>query len=353
MDSPYSYTITGSSMVVIDRKNGRTYTVADNAPNYLTLKAAITTGDWDAVSANLEVRKSIENWSKGNFKFDGNKILFKGEEIPGALGQRIHAMAAKQESVDHLLKFWELLQKNPSMRSVEQLFAFLEHEGIPIGPNGYFRAYKGVKRNMTDRHSGTVDNKPGVVNEMPRNKISDDPREACHYGYHVGALTYAKNFASVVVVCEVSPEDVVCVPYDCTQQKMRVCRYRVVGLHNGDLLENTSYELEPELGTGAEIQPVGDEDDLETESAEEPGKTPAPREKKMKKPREHDKRVVLKVAKKYQEIHAMDMRGLMGKSVQDLREYATKVLSIVGASKIIGGKAALVKQILKSRKTFA
>jgi hypothetical protein len=201
---------------------------------------------------------------------------------------------------------------------------------------------------------------------------------------------------------------VVCIPYDHSQQKMRVCRYKVIGLHNGDLMDNTAYELEPELGSGAEVQPVGDEEDLEVvegtpieETPEQtkdknlgntPGASPrcknwpegatghdcmecnpeaiaklnadpaykwsedkpkkAPVEKKMKKVREDDKRITLKVVKKYRAIHDKSFRELMDESVADLREYASKVLSIVGASKIVGGKAALVKKIISTRKHF-
>lgn len=423
MQSPYSFTVTDSSIAVVEKATGRTYTVAVGAPNYAPLKEAFQNGDWDSVLEHLEVRKSIEAWSKGNFKFEGGRILYKGEEIPGVLGKRIRVMAERGEDVDGLLKFWELLKKNPSMRAVEGLYNFLQHEGIPIGPNGHFRAYKGVNENMTDKHSGRVDNRPGTVNAMDRNKVSDDPRTPCHYGYHVGALAYAKNFASVTVICEVSPEDVVCIPYDHSQQKMRVCRYTVVGLHNGDLMDSTAYDLEPELGTGAEVQPVGDEDDLEiiegtpiedtpresatsravdeedkerasdevprcknwpdgatehvcetcnpeavaklTEESKTEGwsgsveqkdsykeKPKKPAEKKMKKPRDADKKITLKVAKKYRAIHDKDFRGLMDESVADLREYASKVLSIVGVSKIIGGKAVLVKKIITTRKHF-
>lgn len=352
---PYSYTLTGNSLVVVNKGDGQTYTVTDTAPNYAPLKAAIEARDWDAVARNLEVRKFIEAWSKGNFKFDGNGILYKGEAIPGKLGERINAMACKGDPVDSLLKFWELLKKNPSMRTVEGLYDFLQHKGIPIGPNGHFRAYKGINTNFTDKYSGKVDNKPGMVNEMDRNKVSDDPRTPCYYGYHVGAKAYAQSFGALTVICEVSPEDVVCIPYDSDHQKMRVCRYKVIGLDNGDLMDSTSYDLEPELGTGAEIQPVGDEEDLEVvhgtpQSVEEASKKPV--EKRMKKARNRGEKVTIKVLKKYRSIHEKNFRELMDESVADLREYATKVLSIVGASKIVGGKTALVKEITSTRKHF-
>lgn len=348
MGSPYSFTVTDSNIAVVEKATGRTYTVAVGTPNYSALKAAIQAENWGAVPQHLEVRKSIEEWSKGNFKFEGNKILYKSEEIPEVLSRRIREMATRGESADYLLKFWERLKSNPSWRSVEQLFGFLEHTGIPIGPNGFFRAYKGVKENMTDAHTGKVDNKPGAINEMDRNKVSDDPKEPCHYGYHVGDRSYAASFAAVTVICEVDPADVVCIPYDQNMRKMRVCKYRVIGLSNGDLMEATAYELEPELGTESEVLQVGDEKDLEPEETpQKPSK-----ELKMRNPRKDDKRVPLKVAKKWRAHCEMTMGQLMELTREELNQFATRALSIVNAHKIKGGKSELVKQVIKVRKSY-
>lgn len=361
----YRYVTTGSSITVTGK--GRTVTIQDDAPNYKHLKEALRSGRDEEVEKYLDFKSTIEAWSKGSFKFEGDEVTYKGERIPGDLGRRISAMAAKGEDPAPLMKFWEKLQKNPSWRSVEQLFPFLNHQGIPIIANGNFLAYKGVNYNYTDKHTGRVDNKPGTVNEMPRNKISDDPDVACHYGFHVGALGYARSFASVTVVCEVDPADVVCIPKDSSQQKMRVSKYRVRGNHNGELLPSTTYNLEADLGTGAEVEQEQEEFDLDIEETEpEEAKTAkaaskkapkkkkkSPKEKRLKVKRAADKQAKLKVASKYRKIHEEDRRQLLDETIMDLREYATQVLHIVGASKIPGGKVPLVQQILKVRRNFS
>lgn len=391
-----------SITVVVD---GKTTTVKSDTPNFKPLKAALRANDEEAVRKSLSVSGAVEAWSQGNFKLDGNRALYKDVPISGELGERIVQMAANGESPEPLVKFWEKLQRNPSWRSVEQLFSFLKHQGIPIIANGNFLAYKGVKSNYTDKHSGLVDNKPGAVCEMPRNKISDDPNEACHYGFHVGALSYARNFANTVVVCEVDPADVVCIPYDSSQEKMRVCRYRVRGNHSGELLPSTTYDLEQDLGTGAEIEQEQEELDLDIEEipdaasevlvkaletldeanatfertvsmiqvlddevvadtsakvAEAKAKAvkvqitkKPPMEKRLKKQRAAGKKPVLKVSKEFKRVHEMDSRALLDVGIMDLRDYAGKVLHIVGASKIPGGKVPLVNLILKTRKQFA
>lgn len=418
MSKKYSFVATSDS-IVVSGPNASVVTVQKTAPNYKNLLQALKnyqagTGSEKEVEAHLDTKTSVEAWAKGNFKIDGNSVFYKGTRLPQELSKRMFDMAEKSENPISLMNFWEKLQKNPSWRSVEQLFPFLNHMGIPILPNGNFLAYKGVKQNYTDQHSGVVDNKPGVVNEMDRNKVSDDPNTPCHYGFHVGDLSYASSFAAVTVVCEVDPSDVVCIPKDESQRKMRVCKYRVRGNHNGELLPSSTYELEKDLGEGTEIEHDDTEqfqgidpkavtlkeleiavksklnaikthkertgkglkeakeaidaalaifvkeqqqERKEKIEAKKTGKkvvsSKAPVEKKLVTQRSIDKDVKLtKIPKKFEGIHKMTLRQLLNEDVSTLREYATKVLQIVGASKIPGGKTTLATRIITVRKNF-
>lgn len=296
-------------------------------------------------------------------------------------------MAARGEDPTPVYKFYEKLQRNPSWRSVQQLWQFLQHDNIPLTEDGCFLAYKGVNANFTDKHTGKVDNHPGKVNEMQRNMISDDPNQACHYGYHVGALSYARSFAGgggKLVICKVDPEHVVCVPYDSSQEKMRVCKYEVLGLYGAplpsvtfkeDIAPPEEQEDEDDADTGDnEDNDNGDTDELaeheesleeiDSEEAEdsynsgdddessdgdgsgtEEEEEVAPAKKKVSKPKRDKKQAKPSFAK----YSRMNTKALMDVSLDDLRKYATYGLKIVGASKIPGGKAALVSKILKNR----
>jgi hypothetical protein len=143
--------------------------------------------------ANLTVSKSLTEWAQGKFTVEGEPVLLQQGEAPGEVQRPDRDMATAGEDPTPLMKFWERLQRNPSFRSVQQLWNFMDHEGIPLTPEGTFLTYKSINGDLTDHHTGQVDNTPGVVNEMPRNKISDDPNEACHYGYHVGALPLCRE----------------------------------------------------------------------------------------------------------------------------------------------------------------
>jgi len=64
----------------------------------------------------------------------------------------------------------------------------------------------------------------------------------CSQGLHAGALNYVASYGSVeagdkIVIVKINPQDVVSVPSDCNCEKLRTCRYEVVGEYQGELLK--------------------------------------------------------------------------------------------------------------------
>jgi hypothetical protein len=138
-----------------------------------------------------------------------------------------------------LTRFVEKLMDNPSRRAVNELYAFLEHKNMPLTPDGNFLAYKGVRSDFTDWHSGQFTNKVGDVNEMPRRNVCDNANIGCSDGFHAGSLDYARQYGNGghLMVVEIDPADVVSVPLDCDQQKLRTSKYKVVSLFEKKLEE--------------------------------------------------------------------------------------------------------------------
>jgi len=318
---------------------GKSHTVKKGAPNFQHLRDAVVSERWEDIEGHLSVKKSLESWARGEFTVKDGKFYLGDDALPEELNERIGEMAAKNEDPISVLNFYKRLKKNPSYRSVNQLWRFMKHRGIPLTKAGTFLAYKGVRSDYKDVHSGTFLNTPGSIMQMDRNKVSDDPNTACHEGFHVGALEYARSFSpgGRVVVCEVDPEDVVCVPYDSSDQKMRVCRYKVLGNHNDELLPSTSFEDERDA-----IEDGIDEQD------EENFNTPAPPSENVQEAKASTASP-RKPKKGWKKFENMDMKQLMDQSIEDLRKYAAKGLDIIGASKIPGGKATLVQRIMKVR----
>jgi hypothetical protein len=135
-------------------------------------------------------------------------------------------------SIEPMVLFMHNLLKNPSKRSVDELYGFLEKNNLPITPDGYFLAYKKVRNDFLDIHSGTMDNSPGTVVEMERYKVDDNKDQTCSTGLHFCGMSYLSHFGSGgdrTVIVKIDPADVVSIPSDYNGAKGRACRYEVIG----------------------------------------------------------------------------------------------------------------------------
>lgn len=220
--------------------NGKTYTFNKSHLGYEKLCSAVMDGDIDTFLGNITAKKAISSWSDERFKLSGEDIFFNDEKIEPVLARYTLNMIKDGFNCAPLFKFIDNLYKNPSARSVEQLFKFLEHGGFPITEDGCFLAYKAVRPNYTDKYSGKISNKIGAVAKMRRNQVMDDPMHHCHRGLHAGTHEYASGYASpgdLLIVVKVNPKNVVSVPND-GNQKLRCCEYKVVSLCEGQMSDS-------------------------------------------------------------------------------------------------------------------
>ena len=230
---------TGFITVVLD---GERYSI--NAGNGLFSKAleAYKVNDWDAFIAcvNPTIRlKSLYASYEGIEVKDGNLFVF-GDPVHSTLATRVLSFLEAGLDCVHLFKFILKLNLNPSKRAVDELYTFLEHRALPITDNGNFLAYKAVNSDYTDKYSGKFLNTIGAVLEMPRNKVDDNKEVGCSYGFHAGTVEYAKDFlggSGHLMIVEINPSDVVSIPTDCQFQKLRTCKYKVVGEYEIDLTD--------------------------------------------------------------------------------------------------------------------
>lgn len=238
----HPYILTNSSFTVTFPTGQKT--LLASSPKWKEALYFLKSGMWEGMSDLFDPRASLIKWSQGNFEItQEDEVLWNGERIPACLERRIVDFHNEGLPVKPLLAFWERLQANPSKRSVEQLYTFLEHRNIPIDEEGFFYAYKAVSPNWMDKHSGTVLNSIGRVISMPRRNVDDDPANACSSGYHVGDLTYVASFGSRscgdhFLICRVDPADVVSVPLDANCKKVRTCKYEVIREYTDPLPEN-------------------------------------------------------------------------------------------------------------------
>lgn len=238
MSVPFMW-VDGNLTVILKNK---AHQVLPEHTNYKMILEALPTANEDELLDLVDLEKAVANFSDGLVEVKNGKVLFEGEEVHGSISQRILEFMKKGLPFQPLVNFLNNLMNNPSMQSQKELYDFLEHEHLPITEDGHFLAYKAVREDYMDKYKGVFDNHVGNVCEMRRAKVDDNRRMGCSNGLHAGALNYVASYGSVesndrIVIVKINPEDVVSVPSDCNCEKLRTCRYEVVGEYQGELLK--------------------------------------------------------------------------------------------------------------------
>jgi len=244
---------------------GQNYNIQASNPLFKDALNCIAKNDYEAfidlVNPASKLSKIYASYENVEVK-NGCLYVF-GEEVNGVVVQRILDMLVIGIDCTHIFKFILKLNKNPSKRAVDELYTFIEHKHLPITTNGNFLAYKAVRHDYSDKHTGKFFNTIDAVLEMPRNKVDDDKEVPCSHGFHASTYEYASNFAGGndrLVLVEIDPADVVSIPVDCKFQKLRTCRYKVVQEFDRPLSEPV-YETR--------FNTENDEDDLWEDDEEE------------------------------------------------------------------------------------
>jgi len=226
----FPYLIQGKNIVVII--DNQPHTITSSHIGYEKLKQAIKDDDWNMVKQVIDPVKEILNYGSGHVAVQGSKVFYKEREMSGVLTARLIDMYQEGFPVEPLILFMENLMSNPSKRAVEELYGFLEKGNLPLTPDGHFLAYKKVRQDFLDIHSGTMSNAPGNVVEMERNAVDDDQNRTCSTGLHFCSKEYLNHFGghdSRTVILKINPADVVSIPADYNSTKGRTCRYEVIG----------------------------------------------------------------------------------------------------------------------------
>ena len=232
--------------------DGQTHIVPKSDPLAQKLIEAVKANKMDEIPNYISIAKRMEHSTKGKFTVKDGQILINGVLAPRVLSEKILKFSDEGLPYEPLVKFADNLQKNPSFRAVNELFQFLEKNDHPITENGNFIAYKKVRSDFLDAYSGTFDNSVGNTVEMPRNQVNEDSTQTCSHGLHVANWHYAHDMYSagansIMLEVEVNPADVVAVPSDYNNSKIRVCKYTVLSVvdcenSNGLRITNTTQQ---------------------------------------------------------------------------------------------------------------
>jgi hypothetical protein len=236
------YIVTDNSITVI--VDGASQTVVSSHPNFRPLREAIKAKAWAKVKELSNIANAVRSYFNGKIEIRNGELFHEGEKLGGVMVDRTLSMMREGFDVTHLLRFIENVMANPSYNSRQQLYSFLENTGIPITPEGTFRAYKAVRSDYYSKRVNLKTGKPvynGIGTEvtMDRAEIDDNPANTCAAGLHAGNLDYVKGYANGhddrMVEVDINPRDVVSVPNDHNAGKLRACRYVVLRDYKGKL----------------------------------------------------------------------------------------------------------------------
>ena len=251
----YPFLIQGDNVVVVI--DNKPHTINKTHITYSKVVDAIKAGDWDAVKDAIEPKKVVLNYGKGNVSIQGETLFWKGKELHTTLAAKMIDMLREGFPIEPMVMFMDNLYQNPSKRAVDELYGFLEKGNLPITPDGHFLAYKKVRANYMDVHSGTMDNSVGNIVEMERYNVDDNKDNTCSTGLHFCSKDYLNNFGGErTVIVKINPRDVVSIPSDYNQTKGRACRYEVVGEIDTDKV-NTAF-TRPVQSNAYQSTPTGD-----------------------------------------------------------------------------------------------
>lgn len=242
----YKGHIISENNIVVFLTNGSMKNVTKSHKSFKKISLHLKNREFQEAVDLIEKITQVKIKTKQIFTVKNNVGYYKNEKLPESITKILQRFLENNIPPTAIINFWNRLKKNPREFARNELMLFLEHSGIPLCEDGTFITYKVIRDNYLDCHSGTISNKPGA--KIPRMKISDveQDRTLCNAkGYHVAAWSYLPTMgyypnttSKRLVECKVDPADVVSIPQDYNNAKMRVTFYEVVREITGQSEEN-------------------------------------------------------------------------------------------------------------------
>lgn len=239
---------------------GKPYTVNRTAEIFNAAMQAVKEGSEQAFLNVVEIKKEIvKHFSDfADVVLEDGRLMYGNREITGLIAKRVMELLDHGLDVKPMLNFVSNLMANPSKRAVDETFGFVDACKLPITEDGCILAYRRVRADYLDQHSRTVPNKPahlfteaelqampivcGKQNEvtvtvmdgrtfvdMDRNLVDEDKDRTCSQGLHACSYEYLKHFPGErLIVVKINPADIVAVPSDYSNSKLRTCSYEIL-----------------------------------------------------------------------------------------------------------------------------
>lgn len=264
--------------------DGKMQTISKGHPAFAEIVLTYQQGRYEDMVRCINYRNALEDYllrgkpPEEGFRIgeDRKTIYFEDIAFSSKVSEKALSMMSLGQRPEALYRFlFRTLQAtDPVVRNDYLLFC--DANQYLIDDTGATVGFKRVNPDYTDLHTGNVDNRPwkegmstdtqviptreagvdstitieilcsecrkhrpecqcrkffGVkVVSMPRERVTPSRHTTCSNGLHVGALPYMNVIGGGhTLLIRVCPEDVVAIPSDYNNQKMRCCRYEILG----------------------------------------------------------------------------------------------------------------------------
>jgi hypothetical protein len=233
----------GGITIVKDKKH---LTVSKDHTNFEAIKKVLETGEYDKLDALVTNTATLINAigtvrDKVRVFVKNNKVMWKDArgkeaELVGTLVDRIRDVITKPQSkimAESLMALMDNLTRNKHKDIREELWDWLKsgNARTPITRDGCFLAFKSVRSDYFDHHSGKFNNSPGNRVSMPEDEVNTNRDETCSRGLHFCSYDYLNMYGGSgrTIIVKVNPRHVMAIPRDYGFQKGRASEYLVVG----------------------------------------------------------------------------------------------------------------------------
>ncbi len=223
----FNYILSHTSCTIL--LDNQLITIPHTDRKWERLLEAVKTKDLTTIRTFMNPESNANTFCQGYFKINNGIAYYQDQPLANCLSKRIVDMMDDGFNIQPMVAFVTNLMSNPSNRAIEEAYSFLEVCNLPITEDGCFIAYKRIRDNWMDVYTGTIDNRVGNVVSMPRNQVDDLSERTCSHGLHVCSIGYLTHYTGErLVAVKVNPRNIVSIPKDYENSKMRVCEYTVV-----------------------------------------------------------------------------------------------------------------------------
>jgi len=263
-------TLSNNMLTVVIDNGKQILTAPKSHPKWEEILEAYRNHDEKSLVGLVSMKEVLSTFSNGSLTVSDQGVFFRGTPIGGVDVDRIMAFLRSGLPYEPIANYMVRKLENPSRRAITEMYNFLEHKNMPLTPDGYIIAYKGVLKDFYSvsngkepliqgkrNEKGQIYNGIGETIEMERSSVDDDFTVGCSQGLHAGSLEYARDWANshggIIVLVKIDPSDVVSVPSDCKCQKCRCRKYEVLSMYDGPLPDTYTKDYSEE--------PVADDND--------------------------------------------------------------------------------------------